>query len=132
MAVCWRTKWMPKLGRCAGRDVRELSEQACQQLLEVEVAHLPSNAEQLQTLLESGMVPVTQVGSCLSVCPGVGLAGQPFTATGLSGTACVCTASGWISQICITGHLSAPRRRSLTDPHSGTRANCATLWLTHC
>ena len=123
---------MPKLGACAGGDVRELSEQACQQLLEAEVAHLPSNAEELQTLLESGMVPVTQVGSCLSVCPGVGVADQPFTATRLSGDACVCIASSWISQICITGHLSASRRGSLTDPHSGTRANCATLWLMHC
>lgn len=65
---------MPNLGACAGEEVRELSEQACQQLLEVEVAHLPGNAEDLQTLLESGMVPVTQVGSCLNVCPGVGLA----------------------------------------------------------
>ena len=66
--------WMPNLGACAGEEVRELSEQACQQLLEADVAHLPSNAEELQTLLESGMVPVTQVGSCSSVCPGVGVA----------------------------------------------------------
>ena len=120
------------MGACAGGEVRELSEQACQHLLEVGVAHLPSNAEELQTLLESGTVPVTQVGSYLSVCPGLGLAGWPFTATGLSGIACVCTASGWIPQTCSTGHLSARRRRLLTDPHSGTRANCATLWLTHC
>ena len=41
------------------------SEEFCQQLLEAQFGPLPGNAEQLQDLLESGMVPVTQVGSCL-------------------------------------------------------------------
>lgn len=53
---------MPKRGACTGAD--EQSAQLCQQLLEVDVAPLPGNADQLQMLLESGIVPVTKVGSC--------------------------------------------------------------------
>ena len=49
---------------CAGGGADD-SDRLCQQLLEVEVEDpLPDNAGQLQNLLESGKVVVTQVGSC--------------------------------------------------------------------
>ena len=54
---------MPKLGVCAGLGADD-SDRLCQQLLEVKVSRLPDNAAQLQNLLESGKVVVTQVGSC--------------------------------------------------------------------
>ena len=55
---------MPKFGLSAGGGADD-SDRLCQQLLEVEVEDpLPDNAVQLQNLLESGKVVVTQVGSC--------------------------------------------------------------------
>ena len=53
---------MPKLGVHAGLGA-DNSDRLCQQLLEVTFDPLPDNAAQLETLLESGKVPVTQVGS---------------------------------------------------------------------
>ena len=72
---------MQKHGACTDAD--EQSAQLCQQLLEVDVAPLPGNADQLQTLLESGMVPVTKVGSCLCVLFGVKFAEHALTPTRL-------------------------------------------------
>ena len=55
---------MAKLGLCAGWGADD-SDRLCQQLLEVKIEDpLPDNAGQLQNLLESGKVVVTQVGSC--------------------------------------------------------------------
>ena len=59
---------MPKHVACPHAGVRDQSSLFCQQLLEVELGSLPEDAEQLQTLLKSGQVPVTQVGSCLGDC----------------------------------------------------------------
>ena len=54
---------MPKL-TCTDADVEDQSISFCEQLLEVKLTRLPEDAEQLQALLESGTVSVTQVGSC--------------------------------------------------------------------
>ena len=61
----------------------------CEQLLEVKLTQLPEDAEQLQTLLESGRLPVTQVGSCFSVCFGVGFADSLSLQPGRLGIAVV-------------------------------------------
>ena len=54
---------MPKLGVHAALGADD-SDRLCQQLLEVTFEPLPDSAAQLEKLLESGKVPVTQVGSC--------------------------------------------------------------------
>ena len=54
---------MPKLGVYAALGADD-SDRFCQQLLEVTINPIPDNAAQLQDLLESGKVLVTQVGSC--------------------------------------------------------------------
>ena len=80
---------MPKL-TCTDADVEDPSFSLSKQLLEVQLTHLPQDAEQLQTLLEAGMVPATQVGSCFSVCSGVGFAESISLHPGCLGKDCLC------------------------------------------
>ncbi len=78
---------MPKL-TCTAADVKDQSISFFEKLLEVKLTRLPEDAEQLQTLLESGTVPVTQVGSWSSFCYCVGFAESLSMQSGCLGKDC--------------------------------------------
>ena len=124
---------MPKLGVCADLGADD-SDRLCQQLLEVKVGPLPDNAGQLQNLLESGKVVVTQVGSCWDCALLQDLLNALSLPSGclVKGSAIVCSASRYLSHSCTSGYLPERQTSAPRPSHTWTGGASRTLGHTHC